>query len=554
MTAMATAAPDPRALLPAGGSAWRGGGPLLLTFSFAGDAADVVGNLLPEGSWAPFSLAQQEAARLALAGWAAVSGLSFLEVPDLAGGAGIDLRFRLEDLGGPGILGRAWAPPEGDIALSLGLFRGDSLAPSASRIGFATLLHEIGHAIGLGHPGEGLVPLPPGQDSRDVTVMSGTPGRLALPTAPRALDALAAQALYGTEVAEQALGLHWSWAEGAVRGEGTAGADRLNGTDLSDSLLGGVGNDLLLGMAGNDTLAGGAGDDTLEGGAGTDTLRLDAARAGVVLDLGAGTVAARDGMDHFSGIEVIEFTDGRLVLEADDLAAQVFRLYRAALGRLPDDAGLAHWTLAMTAGAKLEALAGGFLESTEFALRFGSLEDAGFAALVAGHLGAPALAMDILDALAAGASRAEALAEVADGWAARRATAADLAAGVWDQHGHAGEIALLFHLALGRSPDAAGWTHWTVLRAEGMEAEAVAAGLLDGAEFHARHGTPDAASLVPLLLGELLGREATAAEASPWLDRVAEGLEAPGLLLALAETEMARAKWVPVVEGGILFA
>ena len=93
-----------------------------------------------------------------------------------------------------------------------------------------------------------------------------------------------------------------------------------------------------------------------------------------------------------------------------------------------------------------------------------------------------------------------------------------------------------------------------MLRAGGMEAEAVAAGLLAGAEFHARHGSPDAAALVPLLLGELLGREATVAEASPWLDQVAAGLDAPGLLLALAETEAARAKWVPVVEGGILFA
>src|SRR5690348_10702339 len=115
--------PNPGALLPASAAAWRGGGPLVLTFSFAGDGADAVGNLLPTGDWAPFSAAQRASARLALESWGAVTGLSFLEVPDTVGGAGIDLRFRLETLGGLGVLGQSLGPGEGDIALNLTLFR-----------------------------------------------------------------------------------------------------------------------------------------------------------------------------------------------------------------------------------------------------------------------------------------------------------------------------------------------------------------------------------------------------------------------------------------------
>ena len=95
--------PQPGSIL-LGGDAWRGGGPLPLTFSFAADGLDAVGNLLADGAWAAFSLAQQAAARLALAEWAAVCGLTFLEVPDQLGGSGIDLRFRLDRLG-PGVLG-----------------------------------------------------------------------------------------------------------------------------------------------------------------------------------------------------------------------------------------------------------------------------------------------------------------------------------------------------------------------------------------------------------------------------------------------------------------
>lgn len=550
---MTTAASDPRKLLPPGGGVWRGGGPLLLTFSFATDGADAVGNQLPANAWAPFSAAQRDAVHKALGAWATICGLSFLEVPDAPGGAGIDLRFRLEDLGGPAVLGRSWGPGEddmaGDVALNLRLFRADSLAPSDTRIGFATLLHEIGHAIGLGHPAEG-------QDSRDITVMSVTPGRLPLPAAPRAADALAAQALYGTEAAEQALGLRWSWDAGlgAARGEGTVADDRLIGTGLGDVLTGGAGDDLLLGLAGNDTLIGGPGNDTLEGGAGIDTLRIGFARAEVALDLRAGTLAAPDGTDQFSGIEVLEFADGRLVLDADDPAAQAMRLYRVALDRLPDDVGLAHWTWLLTKGVGLEAVAEGFLGSTEFAIRFGSLDDAGFAALLGAHIGAPDLAFDIQAALAAGASRAAVLAQVADGWAARRATTADLAAGVWDQHEFAGEVALIYHLALGHSPDTAGWIHWTALRAGGMSAEAVASGVLHSAEFLARHGSPDAAGLVPLLLGEALGHAPSAAEAAPWLEAVRAGLDAPGLLLAMAEDAALTARFVPMMEGGMVFA
>ena len=73
------------------------------------------------------------------------------------------------------------------------------------------------------------------------------------------------------------------------------------------------------------------------------------------------------------------FLDGREVFDAADPAAQVLRMYQAALSRAPDQAGLHGWVASLQAGAPLSALAASFLASPEFAARTGAgLGTAGF--------------------------------------------------------------------------------------------------------------------------------------------------------------------------------
>ena len=432
------------------------GRPTVVTFSFDGT----------------FSAAQQASARLAMAAWDVVSGLSPIEVPDAPGGAGIDLRFRL----GPmpiSVLGEATLPPDGDVTLNSALFRGDSLAPSTTRIGFQTLLHEIGHALGLSHPAPGT----PGANAN--TLMIDTLGRSTPVNTPLAWDRQAIQTLYGTPEAE-IVSWRWDGALRAVRGDGTAADDVLHGTAHRDALFGGAGRDLLRGAAGDDLLAPGAGDDVIEGGPGHDILRLDTTRMAFRLDY-AGTVDSAQGRDRFTGIEVIEALDGALHLAPAGVVGALVGLYAAAFGRAPDAGGLAFWADTWRLDPSLTHVAANFIASAEF--QAGPGLAARFAAL--GETPPPG-------------EDAAALA-----WLAGRTPAAGP---VWVADADALLVGRMYALALGRAPDEPGYRFWLGAMREGFQAEGLAEGFHISPEAAQRGGSGFTSS------AELL----EAARASQW--------------------------------------
>jgi hypothetical protein len=425
------------------------GKPAVVTYSFAADG--------PAG-FAPFSAQQQASARSALAAWDSISGLSFVEVPDAPGGAGIDLRFRLEPMSSVAILGQTDLAPDGDVALNIGIFRYDSLAPSATRIGYQTLLHEIGHGLGLAHPAANT----PGAAQN--TIMVATLGQTMPVNTPLAWDRAAIQSLYGTQEAET---LHWSFdpSLGAVRGEGTAGNDVMTGTAYRDALFGGAGTDLLRGGAGNDLLTPGQGDDVVEGGAGFDILALGVTRAAMRLNP-AGAVESAEGRDRFADIEAVRSLDGTTYLTAPPGLDLLAGLYAAALGRAPDAGGLAFWWHALQGGATPGQIAQGFLASVEFQA------GPGLAARFLLRGETPPAALDG-DALAGLASRTD--------------TDALFSQGLWVPDSDGLLIAQLYAVCLGRNPDPTGYQHWMAACDDGLCEAALAAGFLYSAEA-AQHG------------------------------------------------------------------
>lgn len=303
----------------------------------------------PDHSPLPFNAAQKEAARQILAQAELVTGIRFVEteVRDLA-----DFHFANADLDGATTLGLtsssySYKESNGQITefyANAFIFLDDAewasanAQPQPGNRPYETLLHEIGHALGLGHPFEGSHALPAAQDNTNNTIMSytrvsGTQFQF------RPYDVLALYWLYGGDGLGGYKGYNSTLGptlDGA--GNGLIGY-RVEGTDGVDVLVGGAANDILTGLGGNDMLRGEGGDDRIDGGAGIDMVLYAGARASFVFGRHAGSLTVRDssgaeGLDTLDGVERLKFGSSTYVaVDLDGHAGQVARIIGALFGK-----------------------------------------------------------------------------------------------------------------------------------------------------------------------------------------------------------------------------
>ncbi len=196
---------------------------------------------------------------------------------------------------------------------------------------------------------------------------------------------------------------------------------------------------------------------------------------------------------------------GRVVLGAESHAAQVLRLYGAALDRLPDQAGLDFWTDAARDGRPLPALAGDFLGSAEFSARFGDAADNGafvdrLYQNVLGRAGEADGRGFWAAALDKGAARAEVLAAFSESAESKAATAVLGQRGVWIKGQDAAQLTRLYDTLLDRLPDAKSFVIWKDEFGSGR----LSLGdnpdeLIASAEFRAGHNGLDDAGFARLL-------------------------------------------------------
>ncbi|MDR4305509.1 M10 family metallopeptidase C-terminal domain-containing protein [Chelatococcus sambhunathii] len=295
------------------GSYWGGievtNKPTIVTYSFAASApsylVDVDGfTASTVSSFQAFSAAEQAQARAALAEWSAASGVVFVEV---AGGKG-DLNFQNVDFdttSGPSYSGAGgvafypfgdWdyfsAPYfSGDLDASGDVFMNTRFRAGDGTVNYGTLLHEIGHALGLKHPTESVYGA--FGDLHDEVLASDDPALTIMASSGdtlggasdhlRQLDKDAIAHIYGDSggrvvtgttagVLDDGISWRWDAPTETLRQTGTSGADAIRGSSVADIASGGMGNDSLFGLSGADRLDGGDGADNLDGGAGVDTM------------------------------------------------------------------------------------------------------------------------------------------------------------------------------------------------------------------------------------------------------------------------------------------
>ena len=302
--------------------------------------------------------------------------------------------------------------------------------------------------------------------------------------------------------------------------DGGGGNDQLFGGRLADVLRGGADDDRLSGGAGDDTQEGGQGRDSLDGGEGNDRL----------------------------------FGDSFGLSDADEIAAQVFRLYRATLGRDPDAGGWLGWTERIDSGAlDLTETSARFVASPEFQNTYGALDNAGFVDLlyrnVLNRSSDPDGLQGWLTALADGATRAEIVLGFSESPEFTGATrsSAQTAIDTSDPAAWSDDVFRIYRAALDRPPDVGGFANWTGRLANGLGQEALAAGFTGSPEFQNTYGVLSDAAFVELLYQNVLNRTSDAGGLRNWLDALAAGASREAVLLGFSNsTEFVNATRLPL--------
>lgn len=367
----------------------------------------------------------------------------------------------------------------------------------------------------------------------------------------------AANELTGNDLANSLSGLA---GRDVLRGEGGddtldggADDDMLYGGDGRDTLIGGAGSDRLFGDAGNDILIGGAGSDLMDGGAGIDTAVYSGVRRQYVTS--ATTVSGNnEGADTLLSIEYVRFVDGTITYDPASASAQVMRLYSATLDRRPDQAGL-EANVAALATLGLEGLANTFAASAEFEARFGRLTNEAFVEqmyrFALGREGDPAGIDHWITAMNNGATRGQIVAAFSESSENKIRTAITLNNGLWAPDAQAQVIARLYDATFDRLPDVGGLADWTASLKGGMSLLSIATAFAGSAEFTARYGAVSNEQFVRQMYQFCLNREPDAEGLRTWTAQLDAGTSRAQMLLNFSESaehvSLTAASWL----GGI---
>jgi serralysin len=265
------------------------------------------------GTQQVFTATQREAVRAAFDYLTQITGIKFAETTN---GAGAQIHLAYANLIGTNVTGLcSWHSSyykydsgqlmsyDADAYVYLdndALWGARNANLSAGGEGYETLLHELGHALGLKHPfddadytGDNTAVLPDNQDNTAYTLMSYH-------------DLGGPYATYGDY---DFAALQWLYGDDGLRG-----AQGMNSTGGGRYIMGTRGTDTLIGTSADDKLAGNGGNNMIDGGAGNDTAVFSGMRSDYTFTkLANGDLQAVDetGTTTLHSIELIQFDYNR---------------------------------------------------------------------------------------------------------------------------------------------------------------------------------------------------------------------------------------------------
>lgn len=342
----------------------------VVSYSFlsAGDVAALPSGPYDVDGFHAFTQTQKAAFRDVVALYESLTGLTFVEV---GSGTGMIDVYRASGSGYGGWAHYPYVTDDWNYRGDLVIDNSGSYAPGS--YAWLTMLHELGHALGLQHPHDGSMTLAAGEDTSANTVMTYNIQRPYSQTLGP-FDIAALEHLYGetpdrtgwtvtwdedSETMIAALGAADDTLSGIDRANNIsagAGDDTIHGREEDDTLDGGAGNDTLDGRGGHDTLMGGDGNDSLSGGEGDDRLEGGAGDDRINGDTGDDLVFGGEGDDHLGGQAGNDLLDG----EAGNDRLEGFEGNDTLFGRSGEDQLLGHSGAdVLRGGARADFVSGG---------------------------------------------------------------------------------------------------------------------------------------------------------------------------------------------------